>query len=220
MCGRFTYTFTPKDVEKYYKVDINKADFKPNYNVAPTQKVPVIINENNKLVLETLQWGLIPHWSKDKKIAYKMINARSESVSEKPSFSKAFLTQRCLILADGFFEWKKTLVKIPYYIKLKDRQIFSFAGIYDEWKSPEKEIIKTCSIITVPANKFMQEIHDRMPCILPKDKEKIYLDNRQHTDIIKKLLKPIDSDEMTSYKVSDTVNSPRNNSIECIKVLS
>src|SRR3990167_7710069 len=185
MCGRFTYTFTPKDVEKYYKVDINKADFKPNYNVAPTQKVPVIINENNKLVLETLQWGLIPHWSKDRKIAYKMINARSESVSEKPSFSKAFLTQRCLILADGFFEWKKTLVKIPYYIKLKDRQIFSFAGIYDEWKSP--------------------------------DKEKIYLDNRQHTDIIKKLLKPIDSDEMTSYKVSDTVNSPRNNSIECIK---
>jgi putative SOS response-associated peptidase YedK len=173
-----------------------------------------------------MKWGLIPHWAKDPKIGYKMINARVETIGMKPSFKNSFKNKRCIIPADGFYEWWKpsfTKAKVPYFVGLKDHQLFSLAGLYDEWEDDSGKNIRSFTIITVPANKLISAIHDRMPVILKKEDESDWLDvgiNDQKKLI--RMLKPYNSKEMESYQVSSFVNKTdvdRKELIEPIRIL-
>ena len=217
MCGRFALFSSVEAIKKYYNYLNEVQDWKANYNIAPSQKIPVIINKSGEKNLEFFQWGLIPFWAKDKKIGYKMINTRAETISEKPSFKFAFRKRRCLIPANGFYEWRKE-DKQPFFIQLKDCEIFSFAGIWENWKSPEGDYIQSCSIITTPANDFMNEIHHRMPAILSEEQEITWLSNHSQEKLLS-LLQPFSSDEIIARKVSKNVNSVKNNYEELIKMI-
>lgn len=166
-----------------------------------------------------MQWGLVPFWAKESDIGNKMINARAETVDTKPTFKHCFRQQRYLILADGFYEWKRNgKSKIPYRFTVPDREAFGFAGIWDAWKNPAGTVLYTCAIITTEANKLMQPIHDRMPVILEQDKESIWLDTElQDLKKLKELLVPYPAEQMAAYQVSDFVNSTRHDSIACIQ---
>src|SRR5258706_12216418 len=170
MCGRFTLTINPDELQQQFGLsEAPPAQLVPRYNIAPTQPVAVIAN-NSERVLELFQWGLIPSWAKDPKIGSKLINARAETLAEKPSFRTALKRRRCLVVADGFYEWKKQSGgKSPMYIQLKDGQPFGFAGLWEAWQSPEDGLIKTCTIITTTPNALLADIHDRMPVILPRE---------------------------------------------------
>ncbi|MCK4339580.1 MAG: SOS response-associated peptidase [Candidatus Cloacimonetes bacterium] len=218
MCGRFSRRMTTEEIAESFEAGQILCDLEPSYNVAPSQDVVAIINgEDKKLV--TFKWGLIPYWSKDPSVGYKMINARAESISEKPSFKLPLKSKRCLIIADGFYEWRKEQGnKIPMFFHLKSHKPFGFAGLYDNWTSIDGEKISTCTIITTDANELMKQIHYRMPVILPKEKESIWIDSNIHDiDILLPILKPYDSNLMEMYEVSRFVNSPKNNSKECIQ---
>jgi putative SOS response-associated peptidase YedK len=223
MCGRYTLTFTVQEAVDAFNVTKVMSEFKMNYNVAPSQECPVIFSGKNEgeKVLDSFKWGFIPDWSKDEKIGYKMINARGETISEKLSYKNSFFSKRCLIPASGFFEWqKKANKKIPHYLTLKNRPIFAMAGIYSKWKKNNKTTFNTFSIITTNANSLMNGIHDRMPVILSKDNEKIWLDKdigSDKIDIVQKLLKPYPSNKMKEHIVSDLVNNPVNNSYDILE---
>ncbi|KAB2338417.1 SOS response-associated peptidase [Cytobacillus depressus] len=222
MCGRFTLTATFEqiidrfDIEQFIQEDL----FSPSYNVAPSQSVLSVINDGSKNRLGFLRWGLIPSWAKDEKIGYKMINARAETLNEKPSFRNAYKNRRCLIIADSFYEWKRhdDQMKTPMRIKLKSDELFAMAGIWEQWKSPQGKSIFTCSVITTTPNELVKDVHDRMPAILKPENEKIWLD-RTITDTahLDQLLKPLDKDLMETYEVSSLVNSPKNNSVDLIQ---
>lgn len=217
MCGRVTLTLSGQEIAEIYKV-IEEIEWTPKYNIAPTQQIPVIINDG-KNHLKLFQWGLIPFWAKDRSIGNKMINARSETVDTKPSFRHSFQNKRCLILADGFYEWRREgRSKTPYRITIPGRKVFGFAGIWDSWRGPEGQTIDTCSIITTAANELMSTLHDRMPVILEQNKEQTWL-NPSITDPLqlKPLLTPYPSGMMNAYQVSSLVNSPKNDSEECIQ---
>lgn len=221
MCGRFAQINTPESVAQVFGVDQIKMEFEPNYNVAPSQNVAVVIYDHykDKKKLGTMRWGLIPHWAKNRSIGYKMINSRAESVAEKPSFKIPFRRKRCLIPASGFYEWKKAdKKKIPYFIHLKNRPLFGFAGIFDKWISPQGDELHSCSIITTSANKRIKEIHHRMPLIISQRSEDIWLDNSKYDEAeLLPLLQPVAPDKTAAYRVSDFVNSVKNNSPVCIK---
>ncbi len=170
MCGRFTLTINPDELQQQFGLsEAPPTQLAPRYNIAPTQAVAVIANNSDRK-LELFQWGLIPSWAKDPKIGSKMINARAETLAEKPSFRTALKRRRCLVVADGFYEWKKTgSGKTPMYIQLKDGQPFGFAGLWEAWQSPDDGLIKTCTIITTTPNALLAEIHYRMPVILPRE---------------------------------------------------
>ena len=214
MCGRFAIKFDVLDAEREFDVKEVLHQFQPNYNVAPMQNIPVVFNQDGSNVLDVFRWGLIPHWAKDEKLAYKMINSRIESVAEKPSFRRAFMEGRVLIPASGFYEWKKAGdTKQPYFIHLKEKDLFAFAGISSKWTNPKGEVIKTCSIITSSPNKFMEKIHDRMPVILSKKFEQKWISPEVHDkDYLLSMLAPYADKELDAYEVSTAVNSPRNNS--------
>ncbi|MGE8080876.1 SOS response-associated peptidase [Peribacillus loiseleuriae] len=220
MCGRFTL-FT--DIEEIIsRFDIQAPfndDYQFSYNVAPSHSVLSIINDGSKNRLGYLRWGLIPFWAKDEKIGYQMINARAETLAEKPSFKNAYKKKRCLILADSFYEWKKTPErKIPMRIKLKDSVPFGMAGLWESWKSPESKTIYTCSVITTFPNELMSTIHDRMPVILKSEDQKVWLDpSINDPDFLQQYLKPFDSEQMEAFEVSSEVNSPKNNSANLIE---
>lgn len=219
MCGRFTYVISYAEFLQHYKIDKEMNRFSPNFNASPGQKIPVVMTSDSARVLDAYKWGLVPHWANDPEMGGRMINARAETIAEKPSFRGPFFSQRCLIIADGFYEWKREgVAKIPYYVKLKDRPVFGFAGLWDHWKSPEGTVIKSCTIITVGPNDFMKGIHDRMPAILPKESEPAWLDptNKDKAALLSSL-KPYDSGQMEAHEVSKAVNDPLNNSEECIK---
>ncbi len=220
MCGRYTITVTLEELMAYYMLADNGMPFiEPRYNVAPMQKVTAIINDGENNKLGELRWGLVPVWSKDDKSGFKMINARSETVAEKPAFRGLLTRKRCLIPADGFYEWKATGgKKQPYRIVLKDRNLFSFAGLYDTWTGPEGNKISTCTIITTTPNELMADIHDRMPVILPREDESVWLDRtNQDKDLLLNLLKPYDADKMHAYKVGGSVGNVRNHGPELIE---
>ncbi len=222
MCGRFTLTASFEqiidrfDIEQFMEEDL----FSPSYNVAPSQSVLSVINDGSKNRLGFLRWGLIPSWAKDEKIGYKMINARAETLNEKPSFRHAYKNRRCLVIADSFYEWKRhdDKTKTPMRIKLKSDQLFAMAGLWEQWKSPQGKSVFTCSVITTTPNELVKDIHDRMPVILNPEDEKIWL-NRTITDTayLDQLLKPLDKELMETYEVSSLVNSPKNNSVELIQ---
>lgn len=217
MCGRFTLTLTFQEVAEILKIT-DEIDWKPRYNIAPSQQVPVLVNEGERQ-LKLFQWGLVPFWAKDPAIGNKMINARAETIDTKPSFRHSFQKQRCLILADGFYEWKREgKNKIPYRFTLADRNLFGFAGIWDSWTSSEGATINSCSIITTEANELMTPIHDRMPVILNKEKEEVWLDpSLKDSILLKSLLIPYNANQMNYYEVSAKVNSPKYDSIDFIK---
>lgn len=199
MCGRFVLVTDLKNIQKNFNVQEVFCQYQPSWNIAPSQLIPAIIHHDGKNLLVGFRWGLIPSWSKDPSIAEKMFNARAETVDKKPSFRDAFKKRRCLIVADGFYEWKKEGNKrMPLYYYLKSGRPFGFAGLYETWLSPDKKEIKTCIIITTAANELIAPVHDRMPVILSGDQEKIWLNN-DNADIIKllSLLKPFSAEEMT-----------------------
>src|SRR5690625_3001151 len=174
MCGRFTLFASETEILREYGVD-SLQSYEPSYNIAPGQKGLAIIHDGEKKRAGNLQWGLVPSWANDEKIGYKMINARSETAHKKPSFKKLMVSKRCLIIADSFYEWKNTdSVKQPKRIQIKNRELFAFAGLWDKWKQDGKTLF-TCTILTKDANTFMQDIHHRMPIILPKSKQEEWI---------------------------------------------
>ncbi|RUT05600.1 DUF159 family protein [Dulcicalothrix desertica PCC 7102] len=218
MCGRFTLTRLEEKLAEVFDIP-NIPDFKPQYNVAPTQTVMTVLHHpEHHHVFQLLHWGLIPSWSKDPSIASKLINARSETVAEKPSFRSAFKKRRCLVIADGFYEWQRTEgKKQPYYFQLQDSQPFGFAGLWEQWHSNEGEQIDTCTILTTSANSLMAPIHDRMPVILKPEDYDLWLDVQvQDPKMLQPLLQPYSTEAMTAYPVSTIVNSPKNNTPECV----
>lgn len=213
MCGRFSFAVPQSEAEKEFFIDRVIKPYDVTYNASPGHFVPIVKKFSDETVLDTYKWGLIPHWSKDAEIGNRIINARVETISKKPSFKPAFYSQRCLILADGFFEWRKEGgEKIPYYFKLKSRNLFGFAGLYENWKSPEGDLIKSCTIITVEANRIVRDVHGRMPAILEKDNEKKWIDTEEKTkEKLLSLLTPYEPSLMESFEVSRLVNTPTNN---------
>lgn len=182
---------------------------------------PVITRNSPKRAI-LMKWGLIPFWAKDPKIGYKMINARSEGIETKPTFRKPIRTMRCLIPADGFYEWKSLNLegkyeKFPWYIGLRNRKLFAFAGIYDSWKDAEGKEILSYSIITTNPNKLIASVHNRMPVILKKEDENTWLDKESNLQTVLSLLKPYPDNDMVSYPVSKKVNNPENDDYSLIE---
>ena len=203
---------------KVYRLS-SSPDLPPRFNIAPSQQIAVVRQQNGgDRELTFLQWGLVPSWSKDPAIGYKMINARSETVHEKPSFKQAFLARRCIIPASGFYEWEKVgKEKVPHYIHLRDGDVMSLAGLWERWKSPEGKELETCTILTTAANSLIKKVHDRMPVILHRAEFNIWL-NREIDDInrLTELFHPYPSDQLEEYVVTKAVSSPSNDSSECI----
>lgn len=221
MCGRFTLAMDLEELQDAFPGVDFSLYLKPSYNIAPSQQVLVIPDFNAQKALP-FHWGLIPFWSKDKAIGYKMINARAETVHEKPSFKKPFRSQRCLIPADGFFEWKKTEgSKTPCYIRMKSGKPFAFAGLWEKWSPQGQDPIHSCTIITTSPNPLLADIHNRMPVILPPESHSTCLDTSiDDPKSLSELLLPYSEEEMAAYPVSTFVNSPKNNSPDCIKPAS
>ena len=215
MCGRFSFSPLTKVIEDRFDVKVDSS-YKPRYNCAPSQNLAVISNQDRGN-LSFFRWGLIPFWARDIKIGYRMINAKAETITEKPSFKNPFKRKRCLVLSDGFFEWKRIndKEKIPYRIVMKDNSLFSMAGIWDTWKNEKDEAIHSFSIITTGPNELMKNIHDRMPVILPKEEEKTWLDETPPDELFP-LLRPFPAGLMTAYPVSRLVNSPANDRPEIL----
>lgn len=220
MCGRFTLSQPTDAIASAFNI-AQIPPLEPRYNIAPTQLIPSILSApGGEKQLQMLRWGLIPSWAKDAKIGAKLINARAETVSEKPSFRAAFKRRRCLIVADGFYEWQRQeKQKQPYYFRLQNAQLFAFAGLWEQWKSPDEDIINSCTILTTEANDLLRPIHDRMPVILESKDYGLWLDSEAQQPQLQQLLRPYQADLMTSYTVSTKVNNPKNNTPECINSL-
>jgi putative SOS response-associated peptidase YedK len=212
MCGRFSFSPLAKIIEERFDVKVDSTRYKPRYNSAPSQDLAVISNLNPG-ELSFYRWGLIPSWAKDKSIGNKLINARAETILEKPSFKNSLKHKRCLVLSDGFYEWKSIAKKekIPSRITLQNNRLFAMAGIWDSWKDETGAMINSFAIITTTPNKLMENIHNRMPVILEQKDEKQWL-NENDTTVLFSLLKPYPELEMTAYPVSKLVNSPSNDS--------
>ncbi|MDM9382938.1 SOS response-associated peptidase [Chlorogloeopsis sp. ULAP01] len=219
MCGRFTLSVIPEVLAQAFHLE-QVPDIEPQYNIAPTQMVGTVLynSQNHKREFQQLRWGLIPSWAKDSSMGAKLINARAETVAEKPAFRSAFKRRRCLVVADGFYEWQKQDgKKQPYYFRLQNGQPFGFAGLWEEWESPQKQQIKSCTILTTQANDLLQPLHDRMPVILTEQDYQMWLNcQMQEPEVLQQLLQPYKSEEMIGYPVSTLVNNPKHNSSECI----
>lgn len=209
MCGRFTQHHTIDEIIERFEVALVEYEAEPRYNIAPTQTVTVIV-QNHEREMIGLQWGLIPFWAKDPKIGSQLINARAETLAEKPSFKNALAKRRCLIPADGFYEWKKQKGgSQPYYIRRRDGGLFAFAGLWEEWKTPEGEPRQTCTIITTEPNELMSSLHHRMPVILKPAHEAEWLDPAAHyVPALTQLLQAYPDGELEAIPVSRAVNSP------------
>lgn len=215
MCGRYTITINPESAREDLGVVSMPPDYQPRYNVAPTQPIAVVADAGTRRA-EWMRWGLIPFWAKDISIGSRMINARSETLMEKPAFRNAFTKRRCIVLADGFYEWQKgagTRGRAqPYYFKRADGKPFAFAGLWEFWKAPAGapnagEEIRSCTIITTNANDIVAPVHERMPVMLSGDAVWDWLKLDQPGDLMN-LLKPYPSSDMTCFMVSPMVNKP------------
>jgi putative SOS response-associated peptidase YedK len=221
MCGRFSLTRGDRDIEEEFGAKPPQG-YRLRYNIAPTQEVLALIDEGGgRRRIEALRWGLIPSWAGGTKLGEGFINARAETIFERPSFRRVARSRRCLIIADGFYEWHKgPQGKTPFYIRLKSKRPFGFAGLWDEWISPEGHHIKTCAIVTTEANELLRPIHGRMPVIVPKELEALWLDPNVHEpQALAPVLRPYPAAEMEVYQVARWVNSPANDRPECIEPL-
>ena len=218
MCGRYRLSRSKELLAEHFDVEPDD-DWEPRYNIAPTQNIPVIRQypEQPKRFGSRMRWGLIPVWAKDASIGFKIINVRAETIVVKPTFRDALKKQRCLIPADGFFEWrKKGKAKTPFCFTMADDSIFAFAGIWGSWRNPEGKAIETCSIITTTPNALLIDIHDRMPVILPDDAYGLWLDpGFQKPDALCDLLKPFNPALMRRFEVSSRVNLAKYDDPEC-----
>ncbi|ETT37036.1 hypothetical protein C161_11023 [Paenibacillus sp. FSL R5-192] len=220
MCGRFTIT-DPLDaiMDRYYAFIADGFDYKPNYNAAPMQYIPTIIGSKDGNRLGSLRWGLVPVWAKDDKIGNKLINARAETLAEKPAFKRLISSKRCIIPTNGFYEWKKEgSAKQPMRILMKDDRLFSLAGLYDTWTDPDGNKLSTCTIITTEPNSLMEDIHNRMPVILRPEDEAEWL-GKDNDDVqsLLGLLKPYEASAMRAYEVPKEVGNVRNNNEDLLK---
>jgi putative SOS response-associated peptidase YedK len=219
MCGRFTLTVDPADLQEAFADYRFPTQFAPRFNIAPTQPVLAVPN-NGSNKADFFLWGLIPLWSKDPGAGGRLINARGETLAEKPSFRGAYKYKRCLIPADGFYEWKAqpgTKIKTPHFIHMKDRKPFAFAGLWDEWQGPDGSTVKSCTIITIEPNDLMATLHNRMPVILnPADYARWLDPSPQTPGQLQPLIKPFPSDNMSAYAVSTLVNTPANDRAELV----
>jgi putative SOS response-associated peptidase YedK len=216
MCGRFALTVDIEKIAKTFGVEVTLETTR-RYNIAPTQNV-VSIMRNGANHLAELRWGLIPSWAKDESIGSRMINARAESLAEKPSFKGLLRSKRCLIVADGFYEWRQDRgSKTPMFITMKDGEPFAFAGLWDSWKTPDGQQIRTCTIITTEPNEVVAPIHNRMPAILLPDVRDEWLDpSIKDEHLLTNWLAPYPSDAMTAREVSRLVNDPKHDSPELL----
>jgi len=216
MCGRYTLTKPRKSIESHFQAQVPKGGHRERYNIAPTQTLPVVVASNDERKMEAMRWGLVPSWTKDLKTQSPLINARAETIQEKPSFRSSFKTKRCLVPADGFYEWvKKDSGKVPYWIHLADEELFAFAGIWAEW-GKDDERLHSFSIITTEANSALRSLHHRMPVILDPDGYGPWLDASATPEDTAALLKSYSSELMAYHEVSLRVNSPRNDDPECL----
>ena len=221
MCGRFTLSANLDDLQGRFGFMARDLEYRPRYNIAPTQPVLVVSvdSQHGNRRAEFMRWGLVPFWAKDLKIGSRMINAVAETAAGKPAFRAAFKKRRCLILADGFFEWRKDgKEKIPTYISQKSKAPFAFAGLWENWKSPEGDQVRSCTILTTTPNELIQPIHNRMPVILSQETEALWLDPMtEAAETLTPLLIPSPAEELTSIVVSGHVNSARNEGQECVQ---
>lgn len=223
MCGRFTLTQLDPDLLSATFSLPDVPNLPPRYNIAPTQPVATVVRdaETDQNALLVMHWGLIPHWAKDPTIGSRLINARAETLAEKPSFRSALRYRRCLVVADGFYEWRAQPdgPKVPMYISLHDHRPFGFAGLYERWTEPESgETVLSCTIITTTPNALLASIHNRMPVILPPERFDAWLDPSETDGArVLPLLKPYPAEEMIAYPVSRRVNAPTVDSPDLIE---
>jgi putative SOS response-associated peptidase YedK len=209
MCGRFTLTLELPVLQQELGIKEVPSDWNPRFNIAPTQKVPVVIDSEARKI-ELLRWGLIPYWAKDPSIGNKLINARAETISEKPAFRSAFERRRCLVVANGFYEWKregKSGPAIPHFYYREGGKPFAFAGLWENWVSPEGEKIRTCTIITCASNEVVRPVHPRMPVVLTGDDLWTWMDG-QSKEELQSVLVPYEKGDLKEHTVSTAVNRP------------
>lgn len=224
MCGRYSQRQSAEIIAQAFQVD-NVPPLKPRYNIAPTQSVPTILqlSTSTNRQLKMLHWGLIPSWAKDSKMGSKLINARAETVAEKPSFRSAFRQRRCLVLADGFYEWQQQedKQKQPFYFRMSDEHPFAFAGLWEHWEDKDTgKTIESCTLLTTEPNELMQSVHNRMPVILEPKNYDIWLDPEvKNPELLQPFLHPYPAEEMTFFPVSKAVNKASNDTAECINSL-
>lgn len=219
MCGRYKLSRRKQILEEHFGADPSEVEWEPRYNIAPTQPVPVI-RQNPKeprREMSLVRWGLIPSWAKDASIAATLINARSETANTKPAFRDALQSRRCLVPADGFYEWKRTAkTKQPFCFEVNEGQLFGFAGIWDRWCDPSGKILETCSILTTTPNAVTQSVHERMPVILDPDQYDRWLDpGMRDAGVVSELLRPFDARLMRSFPVSARVNHAAHDDEQC-----
>jgi len=219
MCGRYRLSRRKQLVEEYFDCVSHEPDWAPRYNIAPTQPVPVIRQNPKEPIrkLSLMRWGLIPSWAKDSSIAAQMINARSETAAAKPAFRDPLASRRCLVPADGFYEWRRSgKAKQPYCFEVNAGELFAFAGVWDRWKDPKGQWVKSCSILTTTPNAVTSAVHDRMPVILDRADYDLWLDpGVTNVEAVSAMLKPYDARMMRCYPVSTRVNHVANDDAEC-----
>jgi|SRR5579871_2388752 len=219
MCGRYRLSRRRQILAEHFDADPPEDDWVPRYNIAPTQPVPVIRQHPAEptRVLSLMRWGLIPSWSKDASGAARMINARSETAHTLAAFREPMKFRRCLIPADGFYEWKRAgTTKQPFCFEVNDGEIFALAGLWDGWKDPNGQWLRSCSILTTTPNAVPSTVHDRMPVILSRDDHDVWLDpGMKDVGVVSQLLRPIDAGQMRAYAVSDRVNQVEHDDVEC-----
>jgi putative SOS response-associated peptidase YedK len=218
MCGRFAQTISISTMLKKYKAK-GAIEVKPNYNITPQSNISIVLNsrKSGEREVHLLRWGLIPHWSKELSIGNKLINARADTVGIKPSFRDSFKNRRCIIPADGFYEWQPDS-KIPYFIKPKTG-IFSFAGIWDRWADAEGKTLVTCAIITTDANKSLKNIHERVPVSLSDSEIDTWLNPETDKETLKSMLHAFNDDEIEFWQIDKRVSNPRNNDADLVKTI-
>ncbi|HBY94887.1 MAG: SOS response-associated peptidase [Ardenticatenaceae bacterium] len=219
MCGRFTLTTSVETLVESFELSAAPPELPPRYNIAPTQPVAAVLGDDEEQRrLALLRWGLIPAWAKDPGIGNRMINARAETVAEKPAYRAAFQRRRCLVVADGFYEWQRLeRGKRPIYIRMADGQPFAFAGLWEHWQGPDGSPIDSCTILTTTPNEIMYPIHNRMPVILLPEAYDLWLDpSVQAAGPLLPLLRPYPAEAMTAFPVSPLVNNPANDDPRCI----
>jgi putative SOS response-associated peptidase YedK len=215
MCGRYSLTKPIKTLKEHFQAIAVAMDHDKRYNIAPSQSVPIVIAGEQGREIHIMRWGLIPSWAKDPEIGHRLINARAETVHEKPSFRSSFRKRRCLVPTDGFYEWQvRDKGKVPQYIRLRTGGLFAFAGLWSEWDSG-KEILRTFTIITTGANRELESIHHRMPVILLPEHYDDWMAAK--SEEFQSQLKPLGEGLLDHYEVSKTVNFPKNDSEECIQ---
>jgi putative SOS response-associated peptidase YedK len=222
MCGRYRLTRAQKYLEEHFDA-CGEVEVLPRYNIAPSQPVVTIRQDAREPVrnLSTMRWGLVPSWAKDTSMAFKTINARAETVSATASFREPFKAQRCLIPADGFYEWQRNgKTKQPYCFEVIDGELFAFAGLWDRWRNPQGDVIESCTILTTTPNSLLADVHDRMPVILRPDDYDLWLDPAlRDAGSLSAMLRPFDAALMHRYPVGSRVNNVQNDDADCAKPL-